>query len=463
MSNISKPLDRFRDRLSGRLPLRWENFVQDIIKGKYVLLLGSEVVLDQQYGGGDSSVDILQWTIDDLKSLSLLGEDFKCDTFTELARKTGRTDKSIRELISDTLFGSDYYERRKDAFNKDLRSLLETRFFRIVMTTTYDSHIEKVMRDIWGDELKVKGIYDDGEHFDYDEKQQSSEEFILPPTLYYICGRANENDQGRRFVATENEAREAVVRWFSDNAPNNFLSSIKTKGVISLGCKFDDWLFRFVWYILRKDINQIDTSLKDAVAVSFSSESGQKLKGYLASKNVYTEENAHEFIRKILNSKDDCIRRIAETSSNGGVFLSYAHEDMPVVAIVANRLRKEGFNVWFDSSELHSGDSFDNVISNAIAQCKIFMPVLSLQVGKDLMNGIGKDLMNGNNIRYYCQEWALARQQLGIRQLHVMPVAINGYDVDADYHKHFPFEGLIVDNLMKTPMSLLIQKMKSKD
>lgn len=454
MSNISKPTDGLVDKSFGRQSLRWENFVQDIIKGKYVLLVGSEVVLDEHYGGGDSMTDILQWIVAGLKSMSLLGENFTCDTFTELARKTGRSDQSIRELITDTLFGSKYYEKRKDAFNKELRSLLETRFFRIVMTTTYDSQIEKVMREIWGDELKVKGIYEDGEDFDYDDKQQSSEEFILPPTLYYICGRVNE--QGRRFVATENDAIEAVARWFSDKAPYNFLSSIKTKGVISLGCKFDDWLFRFVWYILRKDINQIDTSLKDAVAVSFSSESGQKLKGYLASKNVYTEENAHEFIRKILNSKDECIRIIADKSKDRGVFLSYAHEDMPVVAMIANRLRKEGLNVWFDSSELHSGDAFDKVISNAIAQCRIFMPVLSLQVSKDIIEG--------NDNRYYIKkEWALARQQLGIRQLHIMPVAINGYDVDADYHKLFPFQDLIVDNLMHTPMSQLIQKMKSKE
>ena len=56
------------------------------------------------------------------------------------------------------------------------------------------------------------------------------------------------------------------------NAPSNFLKNIRPKGVVSLGCKFDDWLFRFFWYILRKDINHIDSTLKDAVAVSFSSE-----------------------------------------------------------------------------------------------------------------------------------------------------------------------------------------------
>lgn len=118
------------------------------------------------------------------------------------------------------------------------------------------------------------------------------------------------------------------------------MKNLRPKGVISLGCKFDDWLFRFIWYILRKDINHIDSNLKDAVAVSFSSESGKHLNDYLKSKNVYTEPDARAFIRKILDKKDRCIQNIAAANSQiGGIFVSYAHEDMPIVSGIVDRLK----------------------------------------------------------------------------------------------------------------------------
>ena len=289
------------------------------------------------------------------------------------------------------------------------------------------------------------------------EKEQSSEEFEVRPTLYYICGKVN--NKGKKFVATENDAIDVVARWFSDKAPTNFLTNIRPKGIISLGCKFDDWLFRFFWYILRKDINHIDTSLKDAVAVSFSSESGKKLNEYLRSKNVYTESDARTFINKILGNKDQCIKDIAEANSQvGGIFISYAHEDMPIVAQIVERLNKDGFDVWFDSSKLGSGDNYDKRIANAIAKCKIFVPILSPQVKQDLCDG--------HLDRYYIStEWALIKQRVhniedDTQKIHIMPMAISGYDERADYHLQSPFSQYTVVNLMNTPISRFIEIIK---
>ena len=45
MPRISKPTDNIKDRVSEDTPFCWSDFVTDIIKGKYVLLVGSEVIL----------------------------------------------------------------------------------------------------------------------------------------------------------------------------------------------------------------------------------------------------------------------------------------------------------------------------------------------------------------------------------------------------------------------------------
>ena len=461
MPRISRPTDKPSGNITNNLS--WDSFVSDIIKGKYVLLVGSEVILQGEFGGGDSTQDILSSIIEDLKGDNLLGSGFTCSSFTELARKTERSDAKIRSLINNALIGNAQMGKVKkyycdtDAVSKELKDLLRTKFFRVVMTTTYDEYLENVMREIWGSELRVMNIYDEGRSFDLDEKEQSSEEFDVRPTLYYICGKVN--NKGKKFVATENDAIEVVARWFSNNSPTNFLNNIRPKGIISLGCKFDDWLFRFFWYILRRDVNTIDTSLKDAVAVSFSSESGKKLNEYLRSRNVYTESDARSFIMSILSYKDQCIKDIAAANSRlGGIFISYAHEDMPIVSSIVERLKEEGFDVWFDSAKLDSGDDYDSRIGKAIAECKVFVPVLSPQVKLDMRDG--------HMDRYYIKtEWALAKQRAhnidsGFQKMHIMPLAISGYNERADYHSLFPFVDQTVMNLMNTPISRFIEKIK---
>lgn len=461
MPRISRPTDKPSGNITGNLS--WETFVSDIIKGKYVLLVGSEVILKGEYGGGDSTQDILASIIEDLKAENLLGSGFSCSSFTELARKTGRSDAKIRTLINNALLGNaqlgiaNNYNCDTDAVSKELKDLLRTRFFRVVMTTTYDEYLENVMREIWGNELRIMSIYDEGRSFDLDEREQSSEEFDVRPTLYYICGKVN--NKGKKFVATENDAIEVVARWFSKNAPLNFLNNIRPKGIISLGCKFDDWLFRFFWYILRKDVNTIDTSLKDAVAVSFTSESGKKLNEYLKSKNVYTEPDARSFITSILSHKDQCIKDIASANSRlGGVFISYAHEDMPIVSSIVERLKEEGFDVWFDSAKLESGDRYDARIGQAIAKCKIFVPILSPQVKQDLCDG--------HLDRYYIKtEWALAKQRAhnidsNTQRMYIMPLAISGYNEREEYHSKFLFADHTVTNLMNIPISRFVERVK---
>mgnify|MGYP002569837009 CR=1 FL=1 len=456
MPRISKPTDNFKERMSEDTPFSWNDFVTDIIKGKYVLLVGSEVMLQKQYGDGDSHKDILDSIVLDLKSENFLGNNFACSSFTELVRKTKRSD--VRSLLINSMLGENAnYQCTTDVVSEELKNLLRTKFFRIVLTTTFDEYLENVMREIWGNDLRVMNIYDEGKSFDFDGREQSSEEFDIRPTLYYICGKVNA--KGKKFAVTENDAIEVVARWFSYRAPENFLKNIRPKGIISIGCKFDDWLFRFIWYILRKDINNIDSNLKDAVAVSFLSESGKKLNDYLKSRNVYTESDARAFIRKIIDNKERCIRDIAAANSQiGGIFVSYAHEDMPIVSSIVDRLKKEGFNVWFDSSKLESGDSYDARISKAIANCKIFIPILSPQVKMDLQNGRAD--------RYYiATEWALARQRARNIEgyngnIRIMPLAISGYDERAEYHREFPFFEKSVVNLMQIPISQFIEEIK---
>ena len=56
------------------------------------------------------------------------------------------------------------------------------------------------------------------------------------------------------------------------------------------------------------------------------------------------------------------------------VFISYSRKNSDIVNIVANRLKKEGLNIWIDEDGIESGDLFKKVITTAIenSACLLF-------------------------------------------------------------------------------------------
>ena len=49
-------------------------------------------------------------------------------------------------------------------------------------------------------------------------------------------------------VHIENDAIKVTEKWFCDK-PDNLLTFLSNKTILALGTKFDDWLFRFFWFI----------------------------------------------------------------------------------------------------------------------------------------------------------------------------------------------------------------------
>ena len=69
------------------------------------------------------------------------------------------------------------------------------------------------------------------------------------------------------------------------------------------------------------------------------------------------------------------IRRMSVPSR--AIFLSYASQDAEAARHICDALRAAGLEVWFDQSELRSGDAWDASIRRQIKSCKLFVPVIS--------------------------------------------------------------------------------------
>jgi TolB-like protein len=75
-----------------------------------------------------------------------------------------------------------------------------------------------------------------------------------------------------------------------------------------------------------------------------------------------------------------CLWKMPENApppSKRAVFISYGREDTASALRIAEALRSQGVEVWFDQNELRGGDTWDQKIRRQIKECALFVPVIS--------------------------------------------------------------------------------------
>ncbi|MBI5768360.1 MAG: TIR domain-containing protein [Verrucomicrobia bacterium] len=80
------------------------------------------------------------------------------------------------------------------------------------------------------------------------------------------------------------------------------------------------------------------------------------------------------------------------------VFLSYASQDAAAAKRMCDTLRSAGVEVWFDQNELVGGDAWDAKIRKQIAECALFVPIISAST-------------QARTEGYFRLEWKLAAQR----------------------------------------------------
>jgi TolB-like protein len=116
------------------------------------------------------------------------------------------------------------------------------------------------------------------------------------------------------------------------------------------------------------------------------------------------------------------------TESARAIFLSYASQDTAAARAIGDALRAAGLEVWFDQSELRGGDAWDEMIRRQIAECALFIPIIS---------GNTTSRLEG----YFRLEWSLAdqrTQRMSRNKPFIVPVCIDatpesGADVPASF------------------------------
>lgn len=439
---------------SNKLPFDMERLAEQCILGEYVLVLGSDIMLDRTKKPGD-------------------GYDGNSELFLTDRAKAKYPGTSLLKGICLFLKEIDDSKMLTSAsLNPTLKKLLNQRCFRTIVTTAYDPFLEMFLNDLWQYQYRVLNINTDGKR---DIRKDISSYEIRPnefnktvPMLYYAFGKAEHRNLAsnsiiNEFAATDNEKMKIVAQWLSNQAPRNFLKHLKHKRILAIGCKFDDWLFRFFWYMLHKDINLLT---EGEVVFDYHEDTDARLKDYLNSQRIEIFENAQEFMinlrNAILKVKKNAVKDLRngqsdrlKTLGDKGVFISYAHEDFWIVYPLYNKLIRLGFNVWMDV-RLEASDKYDLRIESAIKQCRVFIPILSSTVKQTLESG------ECHKRYFYNKEWAIAENRInavgeleekGDDSMHVLPILVDSFEIDQNYENR-------LKSFIKTSHSYDIGKQK---
>ena len=103
------------------------------------------------------------------------------------------------------------------------------------------------------------------------------------------------------------------------------------------------------------------------------------------------------------------------TESTKAIFLSYASQDAEAARRIGDALREAGLEVWFDQSELRGGDAWDEMIRRQIAECALFIPIISVMTSARLEG-------------YFRLEWTLAdqrTQRMARTKTFIVPVCVD--------------------------------------
>lgn len=403
-----------------------KKFIKDVLNDRYALVIGSEIILNPKI---ESTGDVHNYLLRKVNEIS----NVQYESYNEIALYMDERINPVRQLVESGIIEFDV----KDV-SPELMALLETKLFTTVLTTTTDGYIETAMRKIWGKELRVINIYDkesvDGLQNALKSCRKGKQ--YTQPTLIYVFGKMEE-DWSMDYFRTDADAILLIEKWMRMDVESNneMLGFIKSKRLLALGCKYDNWYFRFFWYVLTGAIDgnrKFEGSGEVAFELNSAEQSENKLLHFLDRTNICVLGNAISFVKDITKmlteeSDDSPFRQqVMESRRRGGIFISYCSKDALIAGQLFFQLCEKKYDVWLDNIRLCGGDSYEREIADAIGSAKVIITLLSPHIADDLKSGVTD--------HYYNKEWRMAQQ---FDDKAIIPLAINGYDLHADYHQSF--------------------------
>lgn len=397
-----------------------QELILDLFDDKYVLIIGSGAILKEDFSGGD----VNRYILDTINKDKRESEQYPC--FNAIPPLVPGQRHDLHGLLQN----QNFYDKKKISGN--LIDFLRLCPIKVVLTTTVDSYIDKAMEVVWGEDgFDVLSFPRDFDLFcEKLKKRRFGKSAEERPVLFHIFGKVSNKPN---YVRNDNIAIDFIMQWIDKlgGGQAEIVSYIKNRKTLALGCKFDDWYFRFFWHVINGSQLANGSSIINAGHIVFSLDKNikeeQKLKYYLESKdNVFLHDNINNFLSMLNGCLSDkkYIWDLICRKRGKDIFISYKSVNFDDAKILYAKLIQEGFRVWIDEAGLKGCNDYNQTIPDAIKSAKVFIALLTPEIASDYKYW---------EKRYYVKEWKAAMQN----NRRIIPLAINSFKMtgkDSCYH-----------------------------
>ena len=379
----------------------WDKLIQQIIDGNVIPVIGADLLID-------NSSNLHKFIMDGLAKT--FGVSKQVNSFSELVYAPEYKNKFKLDNIYyqvDKIFAA-----KRFPASERLRRLLSIKQFPFIITTSFTPVIEQAMQNIWKDELRVMK-FNNNPSENSDIKNGAD---LRKPTIYYMFGKVGAG--AHKYVLTDIDLLDFVSSWLSNDnkvRPKNLCNELKDKYLLMLGNTYSDWLFRFIWYSMRKPDLGHGMLAYDTL--------DESLINFLERTETFTKQNTSDVIDQILVRLDKKLKENEATKfnkpeENMDVFISYSRSDTQVAEQLYKALTAQGKRVWYDKYNLTDGGLFMDEIRKAIKTAKYFVPILTPNIEKEKRES-----------HVYRNEWDTAIEvAISMGRTYIIPLADSNFD-----------------------------------
>ena len=384
----------------------WDKLTQHIIDGKVIPVIGPELLMVNNVNINKFIIDGLGRKLGIAKAPNSYSEIVYSPEYKAMFGKRDvdrdRIYNLVNRIMAKTIFPA----------TPQLERFLSIRQFPFVITTSFAPIVEQTMHKIWKDELRVLRFNNNPTQND----DINTGADLRKPTVYYMFGKVCEGV--KNYVLTDTDMLDYVSSWLSNDnraRPKNLCNELKDKYLLMLGNNYSNWLFRFIWYSMRKPDLSHGMLAYDSL--------DDQLINFLERAETFTRKNTSEVIDQIISRIDkklaeNELTKFNQPEENMDVFISYSRSDSDVAEKLYETLTAQGKRVWYDRNNLSDGGNFMEEIRKAIRTSKYFVPILSNNITKE----------KGDS-HVYRNEWDTAIDvAISMGRTYIIPLAEEGFD-----------------------------------
>lgn len=389
----------------------WDNLVEQIWAGNVIPVIGDNLVVE--------NTTIIKELIEYLAGDK--GLKYVPHSFSELYydRDFLEHQPALYEEVSSLI------RANQEGFipTKILERFLSIEQFPFVITTSVDYTVEETMKRIWakrGREVRTLVFRNDAS----ENGDIQSDTDIKKPTVYYMFGKAD-NNREHSFVLTEEDMLSFCQSWLSDSHPPLLTKVIGSKYLLFLGVNYPDWLIRFMWFSMRRN-------LKDSGMLVDHRELESSLMEFFQRVSIRTQMAPDVVIDEIVNrlevkKREYELKKFDHVHANTDFFISYSRRDAAYAEALYKELTSQGYNVWYDRNDIALGKEWEPAIRKGIRTTNKFIALISSNVA-----------IEAKDHHPYRTEWDIALALRMNDKAFVIPVCIGSTDIYTDENLMLP-------------------------